>query len=89
MIRLKVSEQKTIPLRVEEEKRVVLLVKESISSGDIPYYEGPYEVTPHTKNEIVLETANKQMAKDVTVFKIPYFETSNIKDGYTVYIGEV
>lgn len=89
MIHLRVTEEKAIPLKVEEDKSYILRVKDSISSSDIPYFEGPYEVTPHTKKEIVLDTANKQMAKDVTVFKIPYFETSNVKDGYTVYIGEV
>lgn len=59
------------------------------SEQDIPYYEGPYEVTPHTKNEQVLNTANKQLTDDIMVFKIPYFETTNLSNGYTVYIGEV
>jgi len=89
MIHLRVSDEKTIPLKIEEEKQVILKIKDSISAGDIPYYEGPYEVTPKTETEQVLATANKQMAKDVTVFKIPYFETSNLSDGVTVYIGEL
>lgn len=49
-------------------------------------YGGPYEVTPNPENDIVLATRKKSMLDDVTVFKIPYYETSN-ESGYTVYIG--
>ena len=52
-------------------------------------YTGEYVVTPHTKNEQVLDTAEKVMTDDVHVLKVPYFETSNQSNGYTVYIGEV
>ena len=51
-------------------------------------YEGPYVVTPLMNNEVVLETTGKTMGDDVTVTKVPYFETSNEAGGYTVYIGE-
>ena len=50
------------------------------------FYEGPYEVIPSAHNDIILDTDHKTMTDDVTVFKIPYFETSNTS-GYTVYIG--
>ena len=46
-------------------------------------------VTPHTKNEKILDTSQKIMTDDVRVLKIPYFETSNLSDGSTVYIGEI
>ena len=49
-------------------------------------YLGPYEVVPSTTDNIILETKKKTMTDDVTVFKIPYYETSN-ESGYTVYIG--
>ena len=49
-------------------------------------YEGAYQVTPSAHNPIILETEGKMMRDDVTVFKIPYFETSNIT-GKTVYIA--
>lgn len=49
-------------------------------------YGGPYEVTPSTETDIILATKKKSMLDDVTVFKIPYYETSN-ESGYTVYIG--
>lgn len=49
-------------------------------------YEGPYEVTPSPEDAITLETASKTMRDDVTVKKIPYYETAN-EWGNTVYIG--
>lgn len=57
-----------------------------ISGGDV--YEGPYEVTPKAHNEVVLDTMGKVMEGDVTVLKVPYYETSNLFDGKTVYIAE-
>lgn len=54
-------------------------------TGGVPY-EGEYEVTPSAHNAIVLETDGKTMTDDVTVFKIPYYETSNLT-GKTVYIA--
>lgn len=57
-----------------------------ISGGDL--YEGPYEVTPRAHSEIVLETKNKTMEDDVTVHKVPYYETTNLYDGKTAYIAE-
>lgn len=49
-------------------------------------YAGPYEVTPSTIGAQTLETADKILSDDVTVNKIPYWETSN-QYGITVYIG--
>lgn len=57
-----------------------------ISGGDV--YEGPYEVTPRAYNEVVLDTMNKTMEADVTVHRVPYYETSNLFDGKTAYIAE-
>lgn len=50
-------------------------------------YEGEYIVVPSTRDEQTLLTKNKLMAEDVTVRRIPYYETSNLY-GKTVYIGE-
>jgi len=55
-------------------------------TGDV--YDGSYLVTPLAKDEVVLKTYGKVMRDDVTVKKVPYFETSNESGGYTVYIGE-
>lgn len=53
---------------------------------DADPYMGAYEVTPKVEAQ-VLPTAKKLMADDVTVKAIPYYETSNLSDGETVYIG--
>ena len=52
----------------------------------IPVYTGAYDVTPDPDVMQTLLTAGKQMTENVTVQKIPYYETSNIS-GTTVYIG--
>lgn len=51
-------------------------------------YAGPYEVTPKAWEEQILQTDGKLMADDVTVFRVPYYETSNLFDGKTAYIAE-
>lgn len=54
--------------------------------GDIEQYDGPYEVTPDAHAPVILGTSNKILAEDVTVKKIPYYQTSN-PSGDTVYIA--
>ena len=49
-------------------------------------YDGEYTVIPQAHAEQVLPTRNKHMTDDVTVMRVPYFETSNIY-GDTVYIA--
>lgn len=58
-----------------------------IERGGGPPYEGEYAATSRPFEEYELQTEGKLMAKNVTVKKIPYFETSNTTDGITVYIG--
>lgn len=58
------------------------------STPGLELYGGPYEVTPKAWEEQVLQTDGKLMADDVTVLKVPYYETSNIHDGLTVFIAE-
>ena len=61
-----------------------------VNGGGGEHYGGPYEVLPLAFSETVLETKDLVMDDDVTVLKIPYYETSNLSGGYTVYIaGEV
>lgn len=50
-------------------------------------YNGTYEITPKAGSDQVLETANKMMAKDVIVKKIPIYKVNNSSMGKTVYIG--
>lgn len=54
---------------------------------DIVYYDGDYIVTPKAYDQTVLETDGLYMRDNVVVLEVPYFETSNIQNGYTVYIG--
>lgn len=51
-------------------------------------FDGDYTVKPQPYDSQTLDTKNKLMRDDVTVLAIPYFETSNLSDGLTVYIGE-
>ena len=53
----------------------------------VPVYHGQYIVTPSTTDDIVLPTKGKKLEKDITVTKIPYWETSNPQGGFTVFIG--
>ncbi len=57
-----------------------------VSSSDIPYYTGQYTVIPTMENQ-TLETRNKVLTDDVTVKKIPMYETTNLAGGTTVYIA--
>ena len=49
-------------------------------------YDGSYVVEPSPREAVVLPTAGKILAQNVTVHKIPYEETSNIS-GITAVIG--
>lgn len=50
-------------------------------------YDGAYSVHSEAHEVQILPTANKQLVKNITVEKIPYYETSNLSDGITAYIG--
>lgn len=50
-------------------------------------YKGEYEVTPKANEATVLETKGKLMIDNVTVKKVPIYETTNSQNGTTVYIA--
>lgn len=58
------------------------------SAVDADVYTGVYEVTPKAWEEQILATDGKLMTDDVTVFRVPYYETVNLFDGKTAYIAE-
>lgn len=58
-----------------------------ILEGGYPLYAGPYNIAPLTKDDIILPTSNRSTIEDITVQKIPYYETSNPSGGYTAIIG--
>lgn len=66
---------------------VTLGFSEKIQAIKGPFYDGEYEVTPSTEEQI-LKTANKSLNEDIKVKNIPYFEVSNNAGGITVTIGE-
>ena len=53
---------------------------------DAEIYKGECDITPKTMEQ-KLKTAQKFLAKDVTVKEIPFFEVGNSEGGDTVYIG--
>lgn len=55
---------------------------------DAELYEGAYTVHSAAHEAQELPTANKHLIKNITVEKIPYYETSNMSDGITIYIGD-
>lgn len=89
-----------VPMRVQAEPTVVPMTigsdgqtigmtigaGYSVVAGDT--YDGSYEVTPKAWEVQTLATEGKLMLDDVTVFKVPYYETSNVFDGLTVFIAE-
>lgn len=76
-----------IGIRVVNEEAAIGMTVISGDGGIAPTYHGQYVVTPSTVDDIVLETAGMKMSDDVTIYKIPYYETSNPQGGFTVYIG--
>lgn len=85
---LNVAENPVIPLGVREGSVTMPMeLSTAIQTISGNHYEGVYEVTPLADFEVVLETQGLFMDNDVTVNKIPYFETSNEAGGTTVYIG--
>lgn len=50
-------------------------------------YDGDYIVTPRVAEQ-VMPTKEKVMLEDVTIRGIPYYETSNLSGGNTVYIAK-
>lgn len=50
-------------------------------------YKGPYSVESIANEMQIYSTENKVMTENLVVLPIPYYETSNLKGGLTVYIG--
>ena len=75
--------EQTISIDIEDD---ISLEIEGYISGHADPYTGSYSVIPRV-DKVILPTANKTMANDVTVFQIPYAEVSNPQGGNTVTIG--
>ena len=92
----------TVNLNLDQSKTVFAMALESTDETyelmnsmvinativDVPQYEGEYVVTPLAANNVVLETKDKMCNDDITVLKIPTYQTHN-ESGITFYIAEV
>lgn len=59
-----------------------------VGEGDFsPVYDGDYNVTPLAFQEVKLKTKDKKLIEDIVVKEIPYYETTNLSGGNTVYIA--
>ena len=59
----------------------------NVTINDVPAYEGNYVVIPETSSQ-TLETKDKKMLDDILIREIPYYETTNIQNGITVFIAD-
>lgn len=71
----------------ESEERIDVKFSSFQTVTDADIYEDSYEIIPKT-TEQVMETKQKLMADDVTIRKIPFYETSNNTGGTTITIGK-
>ena len=50
-------------------------------------YGGDYEVVSQPHADSYLATKDKKLTDNIHVKEIPYYETTNLSEGLTVYIG--
>ena len=89
--RLNISgDNKNVPLDIRPDRKPVPLSVEHvriIHGSPYPEYTGETVVTPKAFEEQTLGTHNTLVRDDITVLEIPYYETTNLKGGYTAIIG--
>ena len=87
-VKITVNPQETIKVSSGREEAVQVKVGKCVAVyNDAPVYRGEHVVIPLADAQTVLETAEKLLLENITVTKIPYYETSNSAGGDTVYIG--
>ena len=84
-VTVSVSEQ-VFRLNISAPSEIDVGVSTAVEAVDAEHYQGPYEVTPRLYEQM-LETENKLMMDDVTVYEIPITRTTNPTGGLTVLIG--
>ena len=62
------------------------IIEVPIPDLEVEIYDGTYIVIPKTTGQVV-ETAKKYVERNIEVRGIPYYESSNLSGGNTVYIG--
>lgn len=68
-----------------EEEVLTGCISKDVGTGT---YDGDYTAVSKVEGDYYLPTKDKLLNSDITVKKIPYYETSNLSDGITVYIGD-
>ena len=91
IVRLSCKDDNTVGLSIEKSDVAALSPEMDVIEviKDVDYYTGSYSITPLAKTSTTLPTKEKYLRQNITVEKVPYFQTYNAEDGYTVYIGEL
>lgn len=76
----------TYLIGVSENESLDVGMDVSIQIVQTDIYQGIYNVIPKANEETVLETMDKTLTDNVTVEKVPYFETHS-ETGITIYIA--
>lgn len=87
-ITLRIETDTDALLRLEGIESAILEAEASTYVHTDEVYTGAYEVTPKAWESQTLETNGKLMTDNVTVYRVPYYETSNLFNGKTAYIAE-
>lgn len=88
MIKVTVKNQPKINVDMKKSPAADIGIRSSTTViNTAPTYNGSYSVKPKAFEDITLPTANKLMKNNVTIEKVPYFETSN-ETGTTIYIAD-
>ena len=88
MIRIRIQTAPVISVRIQDSPHInvnVSAITKVLPEGDV--ISGPYSVVPKV-NAQMLNTADKYMAKDVSVEAVPFYSVSNQSGGNTVYIAK-
>lgn len=59
---------------------------QQIETKETQIYTGETTVVPDAHEQQILKTSNKKLLSDITVLKVPFFETAN-ESGNTIYIA--
>lgn len=88
MIRIRIQTAPVISVRIQDSPHInvnVSAITKVLPESDV--FSGPYSVVPKIKAQ-TLNTADKYMAKDVSVDAVPFYSVSNQSGGNTVYIAK-
>lgn len=90
VIQLENEREKSLFFAVGKTQEIAAEIEDVVleTGGDVPLFQGPYEVTPKVYSPVTLATKALRMKEDVVVRKIPQYEVSNEAGGKTFIIGD-